>query len=255
MTRYALFFVLALIAAPVLAQDWTPSGPPKILAITTEILKPGQAATHEKTESGWPRAFTRANWPYHWLAVSSISGADRVLFLTGYKSFSDAQADNNQQDALDWLRIEQEKLAIEDSVYVASKTHQTAVYLPELSLRSTTPLGGARYLLVTTVEVEPEREAEFRKQMQALVASKQRGNDGQHYATYRIVLGATEAIFLILQPLQTMEVLDRMLVAPMNNMTSNGVKSIRRDLMTFSPGMSYVSKEFAAGNAQFWLPD
>lgn len=255
MIKYALFFALASIIAPALAQDWAPSGPPKVLSITTEVLKPGAAATHEKTESGWPRAFTKANWPYHWLAVSSISGADRVLFLTGYKSFSDAQADDDQQGTLDWLRIEQEKLAIEDSVYVASKTHQTAVYLPELSLRSTMSLGSVRYLLITTIEVEPEHESKFRKQMQTQITSKQREPDGNRYATYRIVLGATETTFVILQPLQTMADIDQMLVAPVNNMTTTGVKNVRRDLMAFSPSMSYVSTEFAADNTQFWLPN
>lgn len=255
MNRYVLFFTLALMIAPALAQDWAPSGPPKVLSITTEVLKPGTSATHEKIESGWRRAFTKADWPYHWLAASSISGVDRMLFLTGYQSFADAQTDDDRQDALDWLRIEQEKLAIEDSVYVASKTHQMAVYVPELSLHSTVPLGSMRHLLITTVEVEPAREQEFRKQMQTQVTSRPHENNMSHYATYRILLGAAEATFAILQPLQTMKALDQTLEASMKNMPAAGVKSIRRDLMAFSPSMSYVSKEFAVGNTPFWQLD
>ena len=30
---------------------------------------------------------TRAKWPTHYLAVNSITGKPRVLFLTGYDSF------------------------------------------------------------------------------------------------------------------------------------------------------------------------
>lgn len=255
MNKYVWFPVLALIATPAFAQDWAPSGPPKVLAVTTEFLKPGQAATHEKIESGWPRAFRKANWPYHWLTVSSVSGTDRLLFLTGYQSFADAQADDTSQSALDWLRIEQEKLTIEDSAYVASKTHQTAVYEPDLSLRSNAPLGGARYLLVTSIEVEPAQEQEFRKQLRAYMLGKQRGAYTERWATYRIVLGARDASFVMFQPLQSMQALDQGVVSSVNNLPTAGVRTIRRDLMAFSPGMSYVSEEFAAGNTAFWFPD
>lgn len=255
MNKHVWFFILALIATPTFAQDWAPSGPPKVLAITTETLKPGQAATHEKIESGWPRAFRKANWPYHWLTVSSVSGTDRLLFLTGYQSFAEAQADSTGQDALDWLRIEQEKLSIEDSVFVASKAHQMAVYEPDLSLRSNAPLGGARYLLVTAIEVEPAQEQEFRKQLRAYMLGKQRGAYTERFAVYRILLGAHATSFVMLQPLESMQVLDQGLMPSASVLPSTGVRSIRRDLMAFSPSMSYVSKEFAAGNSAFWFPD
>lgn len=250
---WPIALALAVMSAP--AQDWASSGPPKVLSITTEVLKPDQASTHEKTESGWPRAFTKANWPYHWLAISSITGEDRVLFLTGYKSFADSQADDDQQNALEWLSAEQERLAIEDSVFVASKSHQIAAYIPELSLRSRMSLGGSRLLLMTTVDVEPAREAEFRKQMQARMTIKQRETGGQHYATYRMLLGAPEATFLLLQPLENRDALEKLFWNSVNSLPTAGVKSIRHDLMAFSPSMSYVSKEFAAGNTQFWLPN
>lgn len=255
MNKYVWFFILALIATPAFAQDWAPSGPPKVLSITTETLKPGQAATHEKIESGWPRAFRKANWPYHWLTVSSVSGTDRLLFLTGYQSFAEAQADSTGQDALDWLRIEQEKLSIEDSVFVASKTHQLAVLEPDFSLRSNGPLGGARYLLVTSFEVEPAQEPEFRKQLWGYMLDRQRGAYTERFAVYRGLLGAAEAGFVMLQPLESMQALDEGAALSVNNLPNVGVRSIRRDLMAFSPSMSYVSKEFAAGNTAFWFPD
>ena len=68
------------------AQETPP--PPKVLSIIREFVKPGKSGgPHEKAESAFVQAMTRAKWPTHYLAVSSITGKPRVLFLTGYDSF------------------------------------------------------------------------------------------------------------------------------------------------------------------------
>ena len=68
------------------AQETTP--PPKVLAIYREFVKPGKGgALHEKSESAFVQAMTRAKWPTHYFAVSAITGKPRVLFFTGYESF------------------------------------------------------------------------------------------------------------------------------------------------------------------------
>lgn len=262
MNRYVLTVALLLVAFPVFAQDWIPSGPPPVLAITTEMLKTGQATTHEKIESGWRRAFVKAQWPYHWLAASSLSGPDRMLFLTGYRSLVDWQADSDQQDALDWLRIEQEKLAIEDATYVVSKDHQLAIYVPELSRRNQDSLSRARYLLVTSIEVEPGQEQDLRKQMMEVIAAKGHAVNSGALATYRVLLGANETTFLVFEPLQSLQSPDHGLGSLAGNGAANAfgvprgnVKRMQHDLMAFSPSMSYVSKEFAAGSPTFWRTD
>jgi hypothetical protein len=68
------------------SQETTP--PPKVLSIQREFIKPGKAgALHEKFESAFVQAMTRAKWPTHYLAVNALSGKPRALFLTGYDSF------------------------------------------------------------------------------------------------------------------------------------------------------------------------
>ena len=69
-----------------MAQETTP--PPKVLAVFREFVKPGKSgALHEKSESAFVQAMTRAKWPTHYFAASSITGKPRVLFFTGYDSF------------------------------------------------------------------------------------------------------------------------------------------------------------------------
>ncbi len=67
--------------------------PPKVLVITREVLKPGKGAAHEKWETGWPRAFAKAKWPTRYLAVSSMTGENRALYMSGYESLAAWEAD------------------------------------------------------------------------------------------------------------------------------------------------------------------
>src|SRR6202011_6409152 len=81
------------------AQDMpNPPMPPKVLVIGREYTKPGKSgAAHEKTESAFVQAMKRAKWPTHYLAVESVSGKSRALFLTGYDSFDAWEKDVSAQ--------------------------------------------------------------------------------------------------------------------------------------------------------------
>ena len=84
---------LGTVAAQEKSQGTTP--PPKVLVIFREFLKPGKGGkTHEKAESAFVQAFSRAKWPTHYLAVDSLSGKPRSLFLTGYDSFEAWEKDS-----------------------------------------------------------------------------------------------------------------------------------------------------------------
>ena len=61
---------------------------PTVLQITREYTKAGKAGmVHNATESAFVQANARAKWPTHYLAMTSLSGKQRALFLTSYASF------------------------------------------------------------------------------------------------------------------------------------------------------------------------
>ncbi|HKN21727.1 MAG TPA: hypothetical protein VJX73_09935 [Terracidiphilus sp.] len=69
--------------------------PPKVIVIGREYLKPGKAGmSHEKTESAFVQAFARAKWPTHYIAMDSLSGKTRSLFITPYDSFEAWEKDS-----------------------------------------------------------------------------------------------------------------------------------------------------------------
>src|SRR5580698_6015848 len=86
----AVALLCALGSAPMLiAQNDGASGPPQVLVINREFLKPGKGGPHEKTESAFAAAAKANKAPFHYLGMTSLTGQDRALFLSGYASFTE----------------------------------------------------------------------------------------------------------------------------------------------------------------------
>ena len=89
LTAFLIGSSLSIGSAGIAAAQETIPPPPKLLNVFREFVKPGKnGALHDKSESAFVQAMTRAKWPAHYLAVSSVTGKPRVLFLTGYDSFA-----------------------------------------------------------------------------------------------------------------------------------------------------------------------
>src|SRR5579862_9420346 len=69
-----------LFCAIAAAQAQAPSGPPPILRIYVEHIKPGKGAAHQKSEALFVRAFTKAKSPSHYIALESMTGSDEAWF-------------------------------------------------------------------------------------------------------------------------------------------------------------------------------
>src|SRR6267142_7277622 len=83
--KFALSVAAAVcvgLAASASAQQ-TMLTPPKVLVIAREVAKTGKSAPHEKWGTGWPRAFSKANWPVHYLAASATSGGIAFPVMAG----------------------------------------------------------------------------------------------------------------------------------------------------------------------------
>jgi hypothetical protein len=87
----ATLLPLAAALSPALnAQNAMADGPPKVLRIDREYLKPGKGGMlHERSESAFIHAFADAKSTAPDFALDSLSGPSRSLFLYGYDSFDD----------------------------------------------------------------------------------------------------------------------------------------------------------------------
>src|SRR5471030_408146 len=76
-------------ASVVVAQNNAAMGPPKVLVINREFLKPGRGGPHSKTESAFAAAAKANKAPFHYLGMTSMTGPDRALYMSGYDSFTE----------------------------------------------------------------------------------------------------------------------------------------------------------------------
>ena len=77
--RPALFALTLAAGGSLFAAAQDMQGPPKVVEVTREFIKPGRSgAMHDKSESHFVAAMAAAKWPTHYFALQSLSGKSRA---------------------------------------------------------------------------------------------------------------------------------------------------------------------------------
>jgi hypothetical protein len=259
---YLLFGGLGMAVA----QETTP--PPKVLAITREFVKPGKGgALHEKAESAFVQAMTRAKWPTHYLAVSAITGKPRVLFLTGYDSFEAWEKDvlATQKNAM--LSAALDRAAVADGDLLSDFDSSALVYSDEYSLRSSVDIPHMRYFDIALYRVRPGHDGDWDNIVKMVKAAYEKIPD-VHFATYYAQYGQEGTTYVVFTPMKSASEIDKGFAQDkqfMANMGEDGMKKFsellagaiefsQHNLFSFSPAMSYVSDEWIKADPDFWKP-
>jgi hypothetical protein len=243
---------------------------PRVLQITREYTKPGKSGmAHEKTESAFVQAMTRAKWPTHYLGMTSLSGKSRALFLTSYASFEAWEKDNAATEKNTALFAALDRAAMADGELLDSIDQGVFVFRDELSLRSMADLSHMRYLEISAYHVRPGHEREWNELVKMVKAAYEKAVPDAHWGTFQGVYGAAGGTFLVLTARKTLAEVDRgfkeddpQFVAAMGEdgmkkfgeLIGASVESSQHQLYAFNPRMSYVPEEWIKGDPDFWKP-
>ena len=268
-----LFCVISLLgwgAAQALAQTQAPSGPPKVLQIFREEVKPGRGAAHEKVEAGWPKAFANAKWPTHYLALVSVTGPSEAWFLTGFDSLAAWEKDSRGIDKNAALSAELQQLSAKDGELLSGTRSIAALYRDDLSYRTAgVNIGQMRYFYVTTVRDRPGHDTDFTEWNKIIRGAHEKADVPEHWAVFQVTLGMPGGTYLILQPLKSLTEVDAFAQThgkayqdatgdegrkKLREAAAAGILNTETNIFAFSPKMSYVSKETAAADPDFWTP-
>ena len=256
------------IASALQAQTADVHPPPKVLQISREMIKPGHGAAHAKTEAGWPAAFTRANWPSHYLAIASQTGPGEVWFLSAYDSFAAWEKDGKDVESNTALQAEMDRLSQADGEHLSNITSMVATYREDLSYRAPVNIPQMRYFMLTTYRVKPGRSADFVAARKLVNAVHEKLNMDEHWATYQVVTGAPAGTYLLLLPMKSLADMDaaqemhgKAYEAAMGeenqkklgDLMNASLESSNAVLFAFSPKMSYPPKEWTVADS-FWAP-
>ena len=268
-TGFLLLLLLVLGGISLAAAQETGSKPPKVLTVFREVLKPGKAGmVHEKSESAFVQAFTKAKWPTHYLAVTSLSGKPRALFFVGYDSFDAWEKDMQASDKNAALSAALDHATMADGELLSESENLTFVYRPDQSLRAdSVHIAHMRYFEITVFHVKPGHEKDWDDAVKLVTPAYEKLPDA-HWATFEAAYGTPSGTYAIFTPIKSLEEVDKAYARDKDFMAAMGeagmkrlselsaaaIDSIESNVFQFAPKMSYPPEEWAKADPDFWKP-
>jgi hypothetical protein len=262
----SLVFSCSCISA---AQEQSTSSIPKVLQITREYTKPGRAgAVHEKAESGFVQAMARAKWPTHYMAMTSLSGKQRALFLTRYDSFDAWEKDNNGVTKNAALAAALERASVTDGDLLDSLDQGVFYFREGMSLRPMADISKMRYLDVTVFKIRGGKSREWEELVKLAKENYGKADPEAHWGTFELVYGGDGGTFLVLTARKTLAEVDRNFMMEkqvnavigeengkkMDELFGTCVESVQSQLFAFNAAMSYPADEWIKSDPDFWKP-
>jgi hypothetical protein len=269
LTGSALCFILSgLVAGAAVAVAQEPMGPPPVLVIQREFLKPGKAgAVHEKSESQFVQAFAAAKWPTHYLAMTSLSGRPRALFMVGYPSFAAWEKDNQAMEKNAAFSAAIDRINVADGELQTEYEQSAYTYNPEGSLRAG-PVVHSRYFSISQFKVKEGHHADWMELVKMYHDGFEKAAPNVNWALYEGHFGQDNGgIYLVITKMTSLteedqgmgdfkkfsEVMGEKGMKRLEELSAACIEWDQTNLFEFSPKMSYPDPEWIKADP-FWKP-
>ena len=273
MKKSLLFFVVVtLISAFSQALAQTPmQGPPPVLLIVREDIKPGMMATHNRHAAEYAGIFNKLQTPNHRIALVPVAGSENeVVYLNAAGTFAELEgiqkaADDKMSGVSGSMKADVDRLDKEAAALHAGMRDMLAVFRSDLSYSPGVNLATMRYMAVTTVRVRPGQEDQYAEYVNSMVrAARDKAKAELHIAAYQIIAGSPTTTYMFFRPMKSLAEYDlrigpRVREAMTEDQKKKADKMAGETIMfgetsvyAMSPQMSYVAKEMAAVDPTFW---
>jgi hypothetical protein len=276
MKKSLLFFVvITLISAfsQVFAQTPATPGPPRVVLIVREDIKPGMMGTHNRHSAEFAGIFNRLQTPNHRIALVPVAGSENeVIYLTGADTFAELEGiqkatDDRMAAAGGMMKADLDRLDKEAPALHNGMRDMLAVFRPDLSYNPTVNLPTMRYFAVTTVRLRPGQEDQYADYMNnVLRVARDKAKAELHVAAFQIIAGSPNSTYMFFRPMKSLGEYDMRIAPRVREAMSDDQKKkadkaagetvvfSETSVYAMSPQMSYVSKEMIAGDPAFWSP-
>jgi len=267
-TGWLLALLLLLGVLGTAAAQEMSGGPPKVLVVYREVLKPGKnGMTHEKSESAFVQAFAKAKWPTHYFAADSLSGHPRSLFFIGYDSFADWEKDNLATEKNPQLAAALDRATVNDGELLSEAEGLVFAFNEKYSLRASVDIAHMRYFEIAVYRVRPGHHHEWEEAVNLVKAAYEKIPD-VHWAAFNTVFGGEDESYAILVPRKSLAEVDkgfgssREFVANMgeegmkklHELEASAIVSTTSQLFQFNPRESYPPEAWVKADPDFWKP-
>jgi len=279
MKKSLLFFVVVTLLsafAQVFGQapSAMPGGPPKVVLIIREEIKPGMMPAHNKHSASYAGIFRSLQTPNYRIALLPVAGNENeVIYLNPLESFAQLQGtteatDKKMSSLSGNMKAESDRLDKEAPVLHAGMRDMLGVLRPELGYGGPVDISKMRFFSVTTVRVRPGHDAQYADYVQKIVTvARQKAKiDTLHTAAYQMISGTPAGTYMYFRPMRSLAELDenigmKVRAAMGDDMRKDADKAVSDAIMSsetstywINPNMSYVPSPMAAGDPAFWNP-
>jgi len=243
--------------------------PPNLLLLVHQEFPYGKANARNKVAAAIARACNRLEVPNSWIALQSLTGGREVLSFDPFDSFEQMEQSFDGWKKIyaahpDLARMQEEvdALLTNERTIVAVRRDDLGYHTDNIDLSE------MRFMRVVEVRLAPGHESEFVESFKILGEAYEKIKADSPWVVYQVNLGMQSPGFLIFMPMNALKQNDDLLSWKENLQEAEGEEAMKRlqqiaresyvntesNLFVVNSEMSHVSKEFAAGDPNFWTP-
>jgi hypothetical protein len=252
------------------AQDSSDMKPPAVIQINREWLKPGKSgAIHDKSEAAFVNLMNKGKLQGHYIALNSMTGKSRAIYITRYPSFEAWESDNRVFEKNASLGAELDHAIVADADMLEGMDSAALVYNEELSFHPRPDFSHARYYELTAFKVRIGHEKEWRESTKMYKEAMEKAGSSQHWGMYELLYGGEAGTYIALthraslaevdnERAEGKKIMEAMggeeAAAKLDQMFAAAVESVRTELFGINPRQSYVDEATMKADADFWKP-
>ena len=262
----SLTFAGAALAA---AQEETAT-PPKVIQITREWLKMGKSpSAHDRSEAGFVSLSARGKLQGHYVALNSMSGKPRALYLFRYPSYEAWEKDNQTVEKNAALSADFDRLIASDGEFLDALDTAVFTYEPDLSYHPRPDLSHARYYALSIFHVRPGHMKEWLQAVKMYKENCDKAAPEAHWGMYAIAYGGESGTYLALSHRASLKELDDEMAGgkkwveamggeegmqKFDELVGQALDSSRNELFSINPKQSYAEEAWIKADPDFWKP-
>jgi len=258
-------------AGALAARAQTPAAPPppNLLNIETDNVKAYDFVPYNNIAEEYPALSMKTKQPSHYLALDSLTGAPRAIYLFDYDSYESMQKQTEDFIGNAAVKARFDALDAEEGKYTSEVHNVVWHYRPDLS---NNPAGAdlphSHYWELVIFHMKPGHDSQFEELTKIYKeASAKIGRQNVPWATYESLQGAQDT-YLVLIPMVSLKDEDAGLSSMqafgealgeeggrrMDKLSDEGVISVEDNLYMVNPAASYVDPNWVKADPKYWAP-
>ena len=244
--------------------------PPAVIQITREWLKPGKSGmVHDKSEASFVATYSKSKSQGHYIALNSMSGKSRALYLARYESYAAWESDNKMIAKNASISAELDRDQVADGELLDGLDQAVLTYEEEMSFHPRPDYSHARFYTISSFHVRPGHNREWQEAVKMYKDACEKAGIDAHWGMYAVAFGGEGGTYIALTHRDSLAELDKGMadgkklmeamggaegMSKFDELFGQAVDVSHAELFSINPKQSYVEESIVKADPDFWRP-